>query len=357
MRFAATWGSPTRLGVAHHVIMAGVSVRVLMVEHTDDFLFADETPTILAGTSRKDVAARIDVRVQGRSAASAAEQVSRRPIASGRVPAVGALLAGVGRIDFSDGDAVKFLNAFQFRRNGVTTGSGEQTVHSAAEVRVAEVQFLHDDFLDLLPAEPVEQSADLVAAAGPDASLQVAVSFRFGRFDTVPLQAPGQFTSSRSRCFNHSNIRTPSSRPSDRASIRSMPQSRPNVSPCVRVSALGRVVISLPTGVAFQVEADGQMVGQCLVVEEQVLVQPAVRDDRHPYRPTGLQGGHDSPTFAFGVPRILHPGDLAVHVHDSAFRQVGHPVPLAQTLHQPSRHVMRLVVHALIPCVPQVDSI
>lgn len=99
------------------------------------------------------------------------------------------------------------------------------------------------------------------------------------------------------------------------------------------------------------------MVGQCLVVEEQVLVQSAVRDDRHPYRLAGLQGGHDSPPFAFGVPRILYLGDFAVYVHDPAFRQVGHPVPLAQMLHQPSRHVMRLIVHPLMPCVPQVDSI
>lgn len=143
--------------------------------------------------SLQDVAARVDVRVQGRSAAFAAERVSRRSIASGGVPAAGALLAGVGRVDFGDGDAVEFLNAFQFRRNGGTTGSGEQTVRSAAEIRVAEVQFLHDDFLDLLPAEPVEQSANLVAVAGPDASLQVAVSSRFGRFDTVPLQCSGRF--------------------------------------------------------------------------------------------------------------------------------------------------------------------
>lgn len=71
--------------------------------------------------SLQDVAARVDVRVQGRSAAFAAEQVSRRSIASGGVPAAGALLAGVGRVDFGDGDAVEFLNAFQFRRNGGTT--------------------------------------------------------------------------------------------------------------------------------------------------------------------------------------------------------------------------------------------
>lgn len=83
MRFASAWGSPTRLGVAHMVFaMMGASVRMFLVEHADDFLLADGTPAIPPGTSRKDVAARVDIRVQGRSAAFAAEQVSSLPICS-----------------------------------------------------------------------------------------------------------------------------------------------------------------------------------------------------------------------------------------------------------------------------------
>lgn len=107
MRFVATWSSPTRLGVAHQmIVMVDVSVRMLIVEYANDFLFADGTPAILPRTSRKNIAACVDVRVQGRSAAFATEQVSCRPIVPSRVPAVGALLAGVGGIDFSNGDAV-----------------------------------------------------------------------------------------------------------------------------------------------------------------------------------------------------------------------------------------------------------
>ena len=88
------------------IVMVDVSVRMLTVEYANDFLFADGTPAILPRTSRKNIAACVDVRVQGRSAAFATEQVSCRPIVPSRVPAVGALLAGVGGIDFSNGDAV-----------------------------------------------------------------------------------------------------------------------------------------------------------------------------------------------------------------------------------------------------------
>ena len=42
MRFVATWSSPTRLGVAHQmIVMVDVSVRMLIVEYANDFLFAD----------------------------------------------------------------------------------------------------------------------------------------------------------------------------------------------------------------------------------------------------------------------------------------------------------------------------
>ena len=172
------------------MVGAGASLTVLVAERGEDLLPADETPSIPARTSRTYVAAGVDVGMKRVSAADAAEQVSGFAVARVGASAVRTFLRCVCGVDFGDGDALVVLQVLEFALDRVASRTADDAVHPAGESAVAEVEFLYDDFLDVLFAQPVEQPVGLVGHMVAYSFVQPTVTFRFPAGDMAAVQLP-----------------------------------------------------------------------------------------------------------------------------------------------------------------------
>ena len=112
--------------------MGGASLFVFLAERGQDLCSADTTPAFLAGTSREDVAAGVNVGIDTMVAAGAVERRLCASVAFAHIPAFAACLACIGGVDRGDGDSLALFESCEFAFDGRPSCATDDAFHASA---------------------------------------------------------------------------------------------------------------------------------------------------------------------------------------------------------------------------------